>query len=75
MVLSVSHAVRRHGRLSHGRYGDRRCRREASSAGPGNAALASHRAMPVINAIVCGCLSPCRYRFLDSRAGGCEGAC
>ena len=65
---SVSHAVRRQGRLSHGAAATVTAAAAASSAGPGNAALASHEPCPAAAVTAGGCWSPARYKMPASVA-------
>ncbi|GEM_PF-2870372 len=65
---SAIHAVRRHGRLSHGAAATVTAAAAASRAGPGNAALASQELCPAAAVTACGCLSPARYKVPASMA-------
>ena len=60
---STIHAVRRHGPLSHGEAATVTATTLASSAGPGNAALASHEPCPRLTATACGCPPPTRFKI------------
>ena len=60
---SVSQAARRHGRLIHGAAATITAAAPAISAGPGNAALASHEPRARFSVSASGCWSPSRSKI------------
>ncbi len=60
---STTQAVRRHGRLNHGEAATVTATTPASSAGPGNVALASHEPCPRLAATASGCSPPTRFKI------------